>query len=75
MKLHNLLDVITGPTVIWISTEYEADGVFLGFAEDASANTPGEYLFGDVRAVYPEYYKAYGRTRISIIVAPYKSSP
>ena len=35
MKLCNLLDVITGPTVIWISTEYEADGVFLGFAEDA----------------------------------------
>ena len=73
MKLVNLLDVIEGPTVIWIASEDNPDGVFHGFAEDAFANTPKDYIFGDVAAVYAEYYKSYNRAGISILVKPYQS--
>lgn len=73
MKLCNLLEVIEGPTVIWIAKEDDPDGLFLGFAEDAKANIPGEVLFGDVTATYAEYYKSYNRAGISILVKPYKS--
>ena len=47
--------------------------VIPGFAEDADANTPQAYLFGDVTAVFAEYYKSYDRAGISIIVRPYKA--
>lgn len=73
MKLINLLNVISGTTVIWITKEDDADGVFCGEAVDAEANIPREYLFGDVLSVYAEYYKGYARSGISIIVKPYTS--
>lgn len=73
MKLIHLLDVLEGPTVIWIASETNPDGVFHGFAEDAYANTPGYYLFGDVESVYAEYYRSYDRAGVSILVKPYES--
>ena len=72
LKLCTLLDTIEGPTVIWIAQPDNDDGVFHGFAEDAAANIPGEYLFGDVEAVYAEYYKSHNRAGISILVKPYR---
>lgn len=71
MKLCHLLNTIEGPTVIWIAKENDPDGVFHGFAEDAAANIPGEILFGDVTAIYAEYYRSYDRAGISIRVKPY----
>lgn len=73
MKLCQLLNLIAGSTVIWIAQECESEGCFHGFAEDAEVNIPGEYLFGDVTAVYAEYYRSYDRAGISIIVRPYKA--
>lgn len=72
MKLCTLLNTIEGSTVIWIARERTADGTFLGYAEDAAANIPGEYLFGDVVEIYAEHYRAYDRAGISIIVKPYQ---
>lgn len=72
MKLVNLLDTIERTTVIWITKEDDADGVFCGEAVDAEANTPREYLFGDVVSVYAEYYRGYARSGISIVVRPYQ---
>ena len=74
MKLCTLLKTLVDSTVIWIATSRTDDGVFLGFAEDAEANIPGEFLFGDVTEVYAEYYRAYDRAGISILVKPYKSA-
>ena len=72
MKLVHLLDVIEPETVIWIASETNPDGVFHGFAEDSFANTPKDYVFGDVTAVYAEYYKSYNRAGVSVLVKPYK---
>lgn len=73
MKLCNLLDIIEGSTVIWIAKEDDPDGLFHGFAEDAEDNIANEVLFGDVTAVYAEYYQSYIQAGISILVKPYQA--
>ena len=73
MKLVNLLDTISKSNVIWISSDPDSDGVFCGYVEDAEANIPRDYLFGEVTSIYAEYYRGYGRSGISIIVYPYQS--
>ena len=76
MKLINLLNVISGTTVIWIAQECESsNGRYLGPAGKADKAVPGEYLFGEVTAVFGEMYRPETRERaaISIIVDPYKA--
>ena len=52
MKLCNLLDIIEGPTVIWIAKEDDPDGLFHGFAEDAEGNIARVFIDGYITTAY-----------------------
>lgn len=74
MKLVHLLDVIENGTPVWIGTAADYDGEFMGYSEDAGANIPPEYQFGDVEEVVGWKFSAYnGRPGFGITVKPYKS--
>lgn len=69
MLLHELLSILDKSCVVWVSTDPDRDdGVFLGEVDYAICGISEKYLRSVVRRIYLEYYKAYMRTGISVIV-------
>ena len=70
MKLSQLLEVFHGTTILRIASADTNYCVFCGITEDARTKVPGNYLYGEVKLVYGEYFKDYYHAGISILVNP-----
>ena len=69
MKLSELLGVMNGYTVIQV-VDARSIAVFQGEVSIADVEMAEWYMSATVVSVYPEYYKGWGKTGITIIVKP-----
>ena len=69
MKLSELLGVMNGYTVIQV-VDARSIAVFHGEVSIAGEEMAEWYKSATVVSVYPEYYKGWGKTGITIIVKP-----
>lgn len=69
MKLSELLGVINGDTVIKV-IDARSIAVFHGEVSITGEELAERYKSATIVSVYPEYYKGWGKTGITIIVKP-----
>ena len=69
MKLFELLAKMNSYTVIKL-IDARSIAVFHGEVSIAGTEVPERYKFATVISVFPEYYKGWGKTGITIIVQP-----
>ena len=69
MKLFELLATMNSYTVIKLIDAHSIT-VFHGEVSIAGTEVPERYKFATVISVFPEYYKGWGKTGITIIVQP-----
>ncbi len=69
MKLFELLAVMCSDTVVKV-VDVRSISVFHGEVCIAGTEIPERYMFATVVTIFPEYFKGWGKTGITINVQP-----
>ena len=69
MKLYELMATMKADTVVKV-VDTHLSAIFHGEACIMGTEVPERYMHGEVILIFPEYYKGWGKTGISINVMP-----